>query len=90
MNDYVRNVKLYKMVKEKLVTFCCVTKLLDLQQQVFILTLMSLWLMVIFGWSRLGSCDDSAVGCSFDPGLFHLCSGAQAEGIAAMWGMLFS
>ena len=32
-----------------------------------------------FGWSRLGSCDGSAVGCSLDPGLFHLCSGAQAE-----------
>ena len=53
MNDYVRNVKLYQMVKEKLITFCCVTKLLDLQQQVFILTLMSLsvdsyfWLIVV-------------------------------------------
>lgn len=42
MNDYVRNMKLYQMVEEKLVTFCCVTKLLDLQQQVFILTLMNL------------------------------------------------
>ena len=42
MNDYVRNVKLYQMVKEKLTTFCCVTKLLDLQQQVLSLTLMSL------------------------------------------------
>ena len=57
MNDYVRNVKLYQMVKEKWVTFCCVTKLLDLQQQVFILTLMSLsadWLAGFYKMSLEG------------------------------------